>query len=241
MTVSNELLASLGRRSRLGGVLSLVGVVMVFATLGIGLLQVRDLESHKAQLSKDIDDLGRQKAALSGEVQTLRAKNEDQQDLIGNAQLKIAAGETPAAAKILSNAPAPAAIVKRVYFQARSPDQTPIFQRCARVLLAKGYRVPRLQMVPNTGPQQASIRYFHDGEADEASQLANDLGACAGTDFKVTRIGGYEQSANVKPNQFEVWFSADLTDAAAPPQAQQSAPSQQVQQQNAPEQHHHRR
>jgi hypothetical protein len=71
--------------------------------------------------------------------------------------------------------------------------------------------VPKLEMVPDAGPQRTSIRYFRPDDRDEAQQLASDLGGCAGTDFKLAAIGGYQASANVKPHQFEVWFAPTLS------------------------------
>lgn len=207
MSLPDELLQSLARRSRYGGVVTLLGTVVVAGTLGAAAWQLHGLETRKAQLNADIAQLSAQKAALS-------VKSDAQQDVIAKAELKIAAGETPAAAKVLAAAPPPATVVKRVYFQARSADQTALFKGCAGGLVAKGYRVPKLEMVPDTGPQRTSIRYFRPEDRDEAQQLANDLGSCAGTDFKVSAISGYASSANVKPHQFEVWFAPDLHPAA---------------------------
>jgi hypothetical protein len=215
--VAEPALTALTRRSRLGGLLSLIGAGIVFAALGVSFKELRDLETRKAALSNDVNALIRQKQDLARQVDTQKTMLNQQQDLIVGAQLKIAAGQTPAAAAILSTAAdvAPTPLVKRVYFQARASDQISIFKRCSQVLLEKGYRVPKLEMVPNVGPQKSSVRYFRPSEEAEALQVAKDLGGCAGTEFSVSRIAGYENSAVVKPHQFEVWFALGLRDTTS--------------------------
>ncbi len=213
--------ARLRRHSRMGGLLTLGGAAVAIAAIIASSLQLHVLEQRKAQLSTDVEKLSTTKASLQAQVAGLQAKTSEQQDLIGSAQLKIAAGETPAAANILASAAAREPIVKRVYFQARSPDQRPIYERCAAVITTLGYRVPKLEMVPEVGPAVTSIRYFHRGEAAEAQQLASDLGDCAGVTFKAFEIPGFEHAARVKPHQFEVWFAPSLRPAggAAAPTA----------------------
>jgi hypothetical protein len=202
--------ARLGRRSQVAGVISLLGVVIVMGALAASFVELRNLEARKAALATEV-------AKLEARQAELQKKNAALGDVLGGVSIKLATGETPAAANaaataLLASAPAPASEtpVRRVYFQARSADQEVLFHRCADRLLRAGYRVPKLELVPQVGPGRSTVRYFRATERDEAQKLVEDLGDCAGTTFATAQIGGYEQSPVVKPHQFEVWFAKDL-------------------------------
>jgi hypothetical protein len=208
--------AKLGRRSQLAGMLSLLGAVLIVGALLASYSELRALETRKATLAAEVAKLEAQKVGLRKDNATLY-------DVINKASIKLATGATPAAsnaaaATLLIGAPPSAGDmpVRRVYFQARATNQQPLFRRCADNLLKAGYRVPKLELVPQTGPAVSTVRYFRPTERDEALKVVEDLGDCAGTQFAVVQIGGYEQSPLVKPHQFEVWFAKDLKGPGAP-------------------------
>lgn len=226
MTATPPHIEQLGRRSRQAAIISLVGVLLVLATIGYSIWQIGRLEERKATLTLQKETLQRTNDQLDKDIQAKRETLDRISRQIASGDVKAAektlvqqaaAPPTPVIARPAQGArPGAAAVVvasappiaeKRVYFQIRSRDQTRQYQACGRVLRDAGYKVPLPEYVPDRGPPRIEVRYFREEEAAEAKAVAGLLGKCVRGAVQLNLIGGYRDSPLVKPMQFEVWFA----------------------------------
>lgn len=210
----------LGRRSRTAAIISLVGFLLVLAAIGFSIWQIGELEARKRTLDAETKALEARVAVLNKDIAAKR-------ETLDRISRQVAAGDVAAVEKTLvqqatasalvplipigapkTDAPRAAATdLRRVYFQIRSREQRARYRACARMLVADGWKVPPVELVPDRGPSVNQVRYFRADEADQAQALALSLGKCVNGRASVILVGGYKESPLVKPQQFEVWFA----------------------------------
>jgi len=97
----------------------------------------------------------------------------------------------------------------RLYIHIADESQRPLAQKVADKLKGK-YLVPGIANVGINAPRVNQLRYFHKdaAEADKLKQIVADLKAASGITWNDTYISGYEDSRNIRPDHFEVWFAA---------------------------------
>jgi hypothetical protein len=202
---------ALGRRSRVTGALSLLGGALMFGAVGASAwgvwrlqAETRALEAQRTQLKTEILKLTQTKTALLTDLAT-------SQDSLAKADTALQTGDVTRAQQAIDTgqaaAPAAAASVARVFFQLRNTDQVGVYKTCGAALVAAGYRVPTYDMLPNAGPEQSEIRYYHRAEGERAKALAADLAACGAGPMRIVYIRRFETSNKVKPLVFEVWLA----------------------------------
>jgi hypothetical protein len=125
-------------------------------------------------------------------------------------------GPAEAAVAPAPGGPGPATLPSRVYFHIRDEQQRPGAEQLKRRLEQRepGLRVPGIERI-DVGPTRSSeMRFFHDGEREEAARIAQVLRDEGVGDLAVKKIGGYEGSTKIRPRHFELWLKSD---AAEPP------------------------
>lgn len=206
-------LDALRRNSRRAALISLLGGMLVLATLLGSAWQVAHLRSRRASLKAEVAELEKAKERLKDAV----LAEQDRRDL---ALAQLAQGQAQAAEDILeeplaaSKTPELTASeqartsVPRIYFQLRAAEQAKGYEACVASLTGRGYRVPAYEMVAN-GPRRSELRYFHADEEDLAKSVAGAVETCLGTDLIVNFVGRY---GNVKPRHLEIWLAAPEPD-----------------------------
>jgi len=107
--------------------------------------------------------------------------------------------ETPVAA---------ANIPRRLFIQIRSEAYKVAATAWQGLLEAWGVTVPGIEIVGDRSPRQSELRYFRKAEQAQAQEILDRLHR-AGANVNLVYIRGYENSKNVRPLQFELWFADD--------------------------------
>jgi hypothetical protein len=152
--------------------------------------------------------LQRTDAELAAKQTQLRQVEEEiarQQDLLASVQQKLGTGSVDDAKELILTADLSNQVTPRIYIQVRSKEQLDIAHALAQNFKAKGYAVPKAEILVNQGPKKTEVRYFHrtNEEKEEATRIAGDIGPEVTAQF----IPGSENSPLVKPRQYEVWLA----------------------------------
>ncbi|MBS1214125.1 MAG: hypothetical protein H6R26_2742 [Proteobacteria bacterium] len=169
---------------------SLLGVAVLIASLlGVASLWGRALQAE-ARLAELLA-----KEQTYGSVELIDARGASEQASTGTT------AKPPPPPEAVS-APGTA----RVYFQIQSNSQTALANMLKKALEAQ-YLVPPYE-IRRTGPTGASeLRYFKDGEKEEAERIAATLKKAGLTDVVAKKIPGFEDSTKIRPRHFELWLS----------------------------------
>jgi tetratricopeptide (TPR) repeat protein len=108
--------------------------------------------------------------------------------------------------------PSPAAspapnLPRRIYIQFESGTSESKAHDVAEVLKKFGYVIVKVQSVPDA-PSTTQVRYYRYDEGDTADSIMQTLRNLGMTGAQPRYIPGYENSPNIRPNHFEIWFSA---------------------------------
>ncbi|MEO8122672.1 MAG: hypothetical protein ABI633_01340 [Burkholderiales bacterium] len=99
-----------------------------------------------------------------------------------------------------------------VYLQFADPAQRAPIERLRAALSKQGYSAPGAEKV-GVAPSRAAVRYFREGDGDEARKLAALLVRWNWGPFEAQIVKGYEATSQLR--QFEVWLArtdgAELT------------------------------
>jgi hypothetical protein len=97
----------------------------------------------------------------------------------------------------------------RLYIHIADEGQRAMAQQVADKLKNK-YLVPGIANVGINAPRKNELRYFHkdDATTEKLREIAADLEQASGEKWVDTYIRGYENSENIRPDHFEVWFAA---------------------------------
>ena len=97
----------------------------------------------------------------------------------------------------------------RLYIHIADEEQRALAQQVADKLKNK-YLIPGIANVGINAPRVNELRYFHKDEAtaEKLKEIAADLEKASDGKWTETYIRGYENSENVQPDHFEVWFAA---------------------------------
>jgi hypothetical protein len=99
----------------------------------------------------------------------------------------------------------------RVYIHVRSKEQVAKSKVISQRLRGAGYKVPETEILVDKGPTMREVRFFHKGEQEEAKKIVQILGQAGVAAVEPKYITGNEHSPLVKPHQFEVWFSVNVS------------------------------
>lgn len=187
-----------------------IGVAMV--VLGVLISSIFLLNRESARLTRNNSDLEKQieirKGELAEQLKQLRSSKEElaqAQDILAGVRQKLGTDNVPEAKRIIAESGATIGkATPRIYIHIRSANQGPIANQLASQFTAKGYSVPKAEILVDKGPVRSEIRYFHQNEEErkEAAELAREVSGGAGVRY----IPGFENSPLVKPRQFELWL-----------------------------------
>lgn len=150
---------------------------------------------------------------ITAQVNLVAALAENRQKTLGEALAIQCAGSKGCSGETLSALSRSAGEVKKatVFLQIGDASQ----RSCAKLIqngLLDSYQVPGIEAVASV-PANTEVRYFHDVDSKAAQDLAAEIKSLSNLPAVLVKsIGGFE--SKVPAQQFEVWFSSDLTCAA---------------------------
>ena len=195
-----------------------VAAVMLTILIGFATYRLADVQRQVSRLTDETKKLNGDIATKKEELNRVSADLSHKQELLASVSLKLGTNNVDDAKKELatSEAAASSKIIPRVFVHVRSKDQISLSKQIAEMLRAKGYSVPRAEILVDKGPPQTEVRYFHGDEDKEATAIALDLAKQMNlTDAKAKSIRGFETSPLVKPRQFEIWLGPGTMTAAS--------------------------
>jgi hypothetical protein len=139
-------------------------------------------------------------SALEAPTQEARQLASEQLITLGN---KIDAAQT-SVSKLEDGCP----VGQRFYIHIASDNDRAPAKALIRVLEAEGFIVPGIELV-DTAPRQSAVRYFQAAEAPVAKKVAILLREQGIPGIVPTFISGYENSTNIRPCHYEIWFAMD--------------------------------
>ncbi len=98
------------------------------------------------------------------------------------------------------------ALPARVYIHIRQDEDRPRALVVEQILETRGFTVPDIIRVGRNSPQTTELRYFHETERQEASQIVYILKS-TGLPTNLKYIDGYETASSVGPRHYELWIS----------------------------------
>lgn len=114
----------------------------------------------------------------------------------------------PNAAPAAAAASAAPRLATTVHVHVRNQRERERVQAVAGTLAAQGIRLVDVKVM-SKGPGVADLRYFHEGDREEAMTVQKALRAAGVAVPRLSRMTGFESIT--RPHQFEVWLSGDST------------------------------
>ncbi len=97
----------------------------------------------------------------------------------------------------------------RVYIHVNGSSERDIAKKLEELLEKNEWNVPGIERVGSKSPNQSQFRYFKKAESAKAKEIHQFM-VDQGYDVALRYIGGYEDSNNIRPMHFEVWFSKGM-------------------------------
>lgn len=97
----------------------------------------------------------------------------------------------------------------RVYIHIQDEEQRKRAREIESKLEAAGFDVPDIEIVGSRNIKVSEIRYFRDADESKANQAVGILQNMGISDLKARFVSGSEKSTKIRPQHYELWFSAD--------------------------------
>jgi FtsZ-binding cell division protein ZapB len=168
---------------------------------------ITKLVERKASLDADILQLKQQKAALEKETEELKAQRDAYRTLANTTTASLDPEQAQKAIEqSLSSNPEAARVLPRIFVHIRAASQRAKASKIANALRQQGSIVPGVQILVNEGPDETQVRYFHPTDEEEAGKIAQAISDAGGPKAVIKLVSGYP---NIRPRQYEIWFTAD--------------------------------
>ena len=94
----------------------------------------------------------------------------------------------------------------RIYMHVEGSSEKKAAEKVENVLQNNGWVVPSIERVGSKSPRQSQLRYFKKSEKSKAEEI-HEILVENGVPTLLTYLGGYEDTNNIRPMHFEIWFS----------------------------------
>ncbi len=108
--------------------------------------------------------------------------------------------------EVAEEAAARAGSLPRIYLHIRDEKNRTAARQISSRLSANGYVIPGIERLVDVGPSSSQLRYFRKSEESEARKIAEFLKSI-GVNAELQYISGYENSAVIQPQHYELWFA----------------------------------
>lgn len=191
------------RRNRVLTWLLIIVVTLLALVVGLGIYARQlylDSETNLARALKAEGDL------LKGKLEAERDRNALLATAFDSKDERVA----QAAIVILEKQESSTNLPPRFYINIAGESQREQARKLKDALTAKGYLVPRINTQGNNAPPTNELRYFRLNETGMPApkDIVTLLNEASSTQWNDKYIVGYENSTNMRPGHFELWFAA---------------------------------
>lgn len=95
----------------------------------------------------------------------------------------------------------------RIYIHIRSNEDRERARAVGERLKELDYVVPGIERLVEKGPDKSQLRYFRKTEEEQANRILEILREI-GIDLDLRYIPGHEDSDEIRPGHFEIWFAS---------------------------------
>jgi septal ring factor EnvC (AmiA/AmiB activator) len=211
---SAEAIEELGRSSRRAAVASLLGVVIVLASLAYSGWMLHGLQEKVEKADEQLKSKQQQIQDLDADIKVKQMQAQVLQRTLlraGSASPESGAQVQQALSAEIESQPETAKFLPRVWLHIREESQRGKASRVADALVAAGFSVPGIELVGKKAPDENQVRYF-----EKTDQATNDCKAITDAvgDLKLTfekrYIAPSPNLAPIHPRHYEIWFGLDF-------------------------------
>lgn len=94
----------------------------------------------------------------------------------------------------------------RIYMHVEGSSEKKAAEKVENVFQNNGWVVPSIERVGSKSPRQSQLRYFKKSEKSKAEEI-HEILVENGVPTLLMYLGGYEDTNNIRPMHFEIWFS----------------------------------
>jgi hypothetical protein len=186
-------------------VLAVVATVVTIALAAY----IPTLVQRKSQLDSEISQSRAQKTQLENQIAELEKQKADAEKLGSAVASAFYAANPKQAQQTIENSvnsnPG-ASVLPRIFVHIRAASQRPAAKLVADDFRQKGYIVPGIQILVDSGPDETQVRYFHPADESEAQKVLDQVTASGVKNVaaKPNFIAGHD---DLRQRQYEIWFA----------------------------------
>ncbi len=167
------------------------------------------LVQRKSQLDIEIEQSKTQKKQLEDQIANLEKQKAESERLANAVSSALYAANPKQAQKTIDeslNSTPEASVHPRIFIHIRAAAQRSAARMVADDFRQKGFFVPGIQILVESGPDETQVRYFHTADEAEAQKILDQLSASGVKNVaaKPNFIAGHE---DIRLRQFEIWFA----------------------------------
>ncbi|HKV60813.1 MAG TPA: LytR C-terminal domain-containing protein [Candidatus Acidoferrum sp.] len=169
------------------------------------------LVQRKSQLDSEIVQSQVQKKELEDQIVSLEKQKAESERLANAVSSALYAASPRQLQKTIDeslNSGPDSGVRPRIFVHIRAASQRPAAKQVADIFRQKGYTVPGIQILVETGPDETQVRYFHAPDETGAQAILSQLTAAGVKNVaaKPNLIAGHD---DIRPHQYEIWFAPD--------------------------------
>jgi hypothetical protein len=211
---SAEAIEELGRSSRRAGVASLLGVLIVLASLGYSAWKLQALQGKVDAADQELKSKQQQIVGLDADIKVKQMQAQALQRTLlraGSASPESGAQVQQALSAEIDSQPETAKFLPRVWLHIREESQRAKAKPVADALVAAGFSVPGIELVGKKAPDENQVRYFE--KSDQATSDCKAIEDAVGKlnlAFEKRYIAPSPNLAPIHPRHYEIWFGPEF-------------------------------
>ena len=160
-------------------------------------------------MDNQIEQSRTQKKQLEDQIASLEKQKAESERLANAVSSALYAANPKQAQKTIDdslNSVPEASGHPRIFVHIRAASQRPAARLVADDFGQKGFVVPGIQILVESGPDETQVRYFHAGDEAEAQKILEQLTASGVKNVasKPNFIAGHDE---IRQRQYEIWFA----------------------------------
>ena len=185
-----------------------LAVVATAVTIALA-AYIPTLVQRKSQLDNQIEQSKTQKKQLEDQIASIEKQKAESERLANAVSSALYAANPKQAQKTIDeslNSTPEATVHPRIFVHIRSASQRPAARLVADDFRQKGFFVPGIQILVESGPDETQVRYFHAADEAEAQKILDQLTASGVKNVaaKPNFIAGHDE---IRLRQYEIWFA----------------------------------
>jgi hypothetical protein len=211
---SAEAIEELGRSSRRAAVASLLGVLIVLASLAYSGWKLHALQGKVETADQELKSKQQQIQDLDADIKVKQMQAQALQRTLlraGSASPESGAQVQQALSAEIESRPETAKFLPRVWLHIREESQRAKAKPVAEALVAAGFSVPGIEFVGKKAPDKNQVRYFEKtDQATSDCKAITDTVAKLNLTFERQYIAPSADLVPIQPRHYEIWFGKDF-------------------------------